>query len=216
MNIFVTGATGWVGFAVVQELIASGHHVTGLARSDEKAATLAATGAKVLRATLEELDALHQAASAADAVVHTAFDHDFSRFTANCEQDRRVIEVLGSALEGSDRPLLVTSGLLGLACGASESDLPDPRFAPKIRSGCPCPGGAGRPCGNGSPRAVGSRPRRLRLHSAPHPSGAGQRHLSLLQRDSELLGRRPPAGCRARLPARAGAGCDRSGLSRSG
>jgi nucleoside-diphosphate-sugar epimerase len=126
MNIFVTGATGWVGFAVVQELIASGHHVTGLARSDEKAATLAATGVQVLRATLEELDALHQAASAADAVVHTAFDHDFSRFTANCEQDRRVIEVLGSALEGSDRPLLVTSGLLGLARGASESDLPDP------------------------------------------------------------------------------------------
>ncbi len=126
MKVFVTGATGWVGYAVVQELIGAGHQVTGLARSDEKAATLAATGATVLRATLDDVDTLRNAASAADAVVHTAFNHDFSKFIENCEQDRRVIEVLGSALEGSDRPLLVTSGLLGLARGATESDLPHP------------------------------------------------------------------------------------------
>jgi nucleoside-diphosphate-sugar epimerase len=126
MKVFVTGATGWVGFAVVQELLDAGHHVTGLVRSADKAAALAATGAQVLKGTLEELDTLHQAAGAADAVIHTAFNHDFSRFIANCEQDRCAIEVLGSALEWSDRPLLVTSGLLGLARGANEAALPEP------------------------------------------------------------------------------------------
>src|SRR3546814_2934744 len=133
MHVFVTGATGWVGSAVVQELIDAGHQVTGLVRSAEKAAALAATGAKVLLATLDDLDDLRNAASAADAVIHTAFNHDFSRFAENCEQDRRVIEVLGSALQGSDRPLLVTSGLLGLARGATEADLPGPA-SPRLRS----------------------------------------------------------------------------------
>lgn len=131
MNIFITGATGWVGSAVVQDLIGSGHQVTGLARSYEKATTLAATGAKVIRASLEDLDVLRDAASKADAVIHTAFNHDFfnqefSKFMESCEQDRRVIEALGSALEGSNRPLLVTSGLSGLVAGATESGLPNP------------------------------------------------------------------------------------------
>ncbi|QIB03194.1 SDR family oxidoreductase [Pseudomonas fluorescens] len=126
MHVFVTGATGWVGSAVVQELIDAGHQVTGLARSDDKAAALAATGAKVIRGTLDDLDVLHQAASAADAVIHTAFNHDFSRFVENAEQDRHVIETLGSALQGSERPLLVTSGLLGLTRGASELEVPSP------------------------------------------------------------------------------------------
>jgi nucleoside-diphosphate-sugar epimerase len=125
MNVFVTGATGWVGSVVVQELIDAGHAVTGLARSEHKALALAATGAKVLRATLDDLAALRDAAAAADAVIHTAFNHDFSRFIENCEQDRRVIDTLAGALEGSSRPLLVTSGLLGLPRGATESDLPD-------------------------------------------------------------------------------------------
>lgn len=125
MNVFVTGATGWVGSAVVQELIDAGHAVTGLARSGQKAAALAATGAKVLHATLDDLPALRDAAAAADAVIHTAFNHDFSRFIENCEQDRRVIDALAGALQGSERPLLVTSGLLGLPRGATESDLPD-------------------------------------------------------------------------------------------
>lgn len=124
MHVFVTGATGWVGSAVVKELIGAGHRVTGLARSDDKAATLAAAGAKVLRATLDDLDALRDATTTVDAVIHTAFNHDFSKFAENADQDRRVIEALGSALEGSQRPLLVTSGLSGLPRGATESDLP--------------------------------------------------------------------------------------------
>lgn len=126
MHVFVTGATGWVGSAVVQELIGAGYQVTGLARSDDKVAALAATGAKVVRGTLDDLDVLHQAASAADAVIHTAFNHDFSRFAENAEQDRHAIEVLGSALQGTERPLLVTSGLLGLTPGASELEVPSP------------------------------------------------------------------------------------------
>lgn len=124
MHVFVTGATGWVGSAVTDELLKAGHQVTGLARSDKKASALAATGAKVLRATLDDLDALRDAAAAADAVIHTAFNHDFSKFVENAEQDRRVIEVLGTALEGSERPLLVTSGLSGLPRGATEADVP--------------------------------------------------------------------------------------------
>lgn len=126
MHVFVTGATGWVGSAVVKELIGAGHHVTGLARSDDKAALLATAGARVLRATLDDHDVLKQAASKADAVIHTAFNHDFAKFPESAAQDQRVIETLGSALEGSDRPLLVTSGLSGLPVGAVETDEPSP------------------------------------------------------------------------------------------
>lgn len=128
MHVFVTGATGWVGSAVVEELVDAGHKVTGLARSDAKAAALAATGAEVLRGTLDDLDVLRSAASAADAVIHTAFNHDFSKFAENALQDRRAIETLGSALEDSGRPLLVTSGVARLAPGrvATEADMHSP------------------------------------------------------------------------------------------
>ena len=128
MHVFVTGATGWVGSAVVAELIAHGHAVTGLTRSAEKAAALAASGATVLSGTLADHDILRDAAAAADAVIHTAFNHDFSKFADNAAQDVRAIETLGQALEGSDRPLLVTSGLPAVADDATafETDIPGP------------------------------------------------------------------------------------------
>ncbi|HVI50132.1 MAG TPA: SDR family oxidoreductase [Candidatus Sulfotelmatobacter sp.] len=110
MRIFVTGASGNIGSAVVQELIAAGHRVLGLCRSKEKAPALAALGAEVCLGSLEDLASLKETAAGSDAVIHLAFNHDFSRFKANCEDDRAVIAALGSALAGSDRPLVVTSG----------------------------------------------------------------------------------------------------------
>jgi nucleoside-diphosphate-sugar epimerase len=110
MRVFVTGATGFIGSATVRELIAAGHQVIGLCRSDDKAAALAATGAEVHRGSVTDTDSLKAGAARADGVIHLAFNHDFSRFVQNCEDDRQVIWTLGSVLAGSDRPLVITSG----------------------------------------------------------------------------------------------------------
>ncbi|POF32123.1 SDR family oxidoreductase [Roseibium marinum] len=110
MRVFLTGATGFIGSRIVPELLAVGHQVVGMTRSDVGAKSLVSAGAIPHHATLEDLASIMAGAADADAVIHTAFDHDFSNFAANCEKDRRVIEALGSVLKGSDRPLLITSG----------------------------------------------------------------------------------------------------------
>ncbi|QJU57816.1 SDR family oxidoreductase [Sphingomonas sp. AP4-R1] len=140
MRIFVTGATGFIGSRVVTDLIGAGHQVIGAARSDEGADRLRAAGAEVHIGTLEEPAGLAAGAEQADGVIHTAFDHDFSNFLANCEKDRRVIAALGDVLKGSDRPLLITSGVgMGIAAPGElaredvfNTEHPNPRIASEL------------------------------------------------------------------------------------
>jgi len=140
MRIFLTGATGFIGSALVPELIQAGHHVIGMTRSDDGARALEAAGAGVHRGTLEDPESLRSGAAQADAVIHTAFDHDFTKFVENCEKDKCAIAALGSALAGSDRPLVITSGT-GMGSGQHgepaledvfNTSHPNPRIASEL------------------------------------------------------------------------------------
>jgi nucleoside-diphosphate-sugar epimerase len=134
MRIFVTGASGWIASAVVPELLAAGHQVLGLARSDTAAAKVAALGADVQRGDLNDLEGLRAAAAASDGVVHLGYNHDFSQMGAAAETDRIVIDAFGEVLAGSDRPLLIASGVLGLVNGrtATEDDRPEAVAHPRV------------------------------------------------------------------------------------
>jgi nucleoside-diphosphate-sugar epimerase len=137
MRVFVTGASGFIGSAIVAELLREGHHVTGLARSEESAAAIASAGGEVRRGGLDDLDSLRAGAAASDGVIHTAYIHDFSQMELAAQTDRRAIEALGSALEGSGRALVITTGTALVNPGgvATERDMSDPAATAHPRQG---------------------------------------------------------------------------------
>jgi nucleoside-diphosphate-sugar epimerase len=136
MRIFVTGASGWIGSAVVRDLLDSGHDVVGLARSDESAATVTGLGAELQRGDLDDLDSLRRGAAASDGIVHLGYNHDFSDMQGAAQTDLAAITAMGEVIEGTDKLLLIASGVAGLRPGqvATERDMPDPNTHPRIAS----------------------------------------------------------------------------------
>ncbi|MET0419377.1 MAG: SDR family oxidoreductase [Actinoplanes sp.] len=135
MRIFVTGASGWIGSAVVTELLNAGHEVTGLARSDSAATAVAALGARVRRGDLADLPGLRSAAAAADGVIHLGYNHDFSQMADAARTDRAAIDAVGDALAGTDRPFLIAAGVLGLPQGRPAVEQDEPDLSAHPRSG---------------------------------------------------------------------------------
>lgn len=137
MRVFMTGASGWIGSAVVPELLGNGHEVVGLARSDESANALSTTGAEVYRGSLDDPSSLREGVERCDGVVHLGYNHDFSRMQEAAESDRAVLETFRSVLRESERPLVVAGGVLGLAPGrvATENDQQDPSVHPRVANG---------------------------------------------------------------------------------
>ena len=194
MRVFVTGASGWIGSAVIPELLAAGHRVTGLARSDTSAAAVHELGAETLRGDLDDLGTIRAGADAADAVVHLGFKHDFTRFAESGATERAVLETFIDALDGSGRPLLFAAGVAGITPGrvVTENDA-TPAVGPEA------------PRGGGEELALTSVSRGVRpvaLRFAPSVHGDGDH--GFRRRRLDPLGRRAPLRCRAARAAHPG------------